>query len=116
MTMTKFFSTFTAAALALSVIAPMASTSVHAASYAKIEKQCHKYANKKAHKKTNQRVVSNVIVGGVVGGLLGSAIGGKKTTVGMAAGGAALGMVDGASSYDHYYAIYFERCMDEALD
>ena len=115
--MNKFLSTLTAASIALAVIAPVASTSAFAgAGMAKIEKTCHKYAVKKAKKKQSQAVVGNMLVGGVVGGLLGSAIGGKKTTIGLATGGAALGMVNGASSYDYYYDVYFGKCMDEHLN
>jgi uncharacterized protein YcfJ len=112
MTMNKMLSTFTAAAIALAAIAPV-SSAYAGGSVAKIEKQCHRYAKKQAKRAQSQSVVGNMVVGGLVGGLLGSAIGGKRTTVGMATGGAALGMLNGASSYNEYYDAYFSNCMDQ---
>jgi hypothetical protein len=115
--MNKMLSTFTAVAIALAAIAPVAFTSAYAGGgLAKIEKQCHRYAKKQAKRAQSQSVVGNMVVGGLVGGLLGSAIGGKRTTIGMAGGGAALGMLNGASSYNEHYDAYFSNCMDQYLN
>lgn len=103
--------TLAAATLALSVIVPSVLTTEASAMSA--HKYCHKVATKYANKKTNQKVFTHMVAGGVMGGLLGNAIGGKKTTVGFAAGGAALGMIDGASKWDIYYDNAYESCMDD---
>jgi uncharacterized protein YcfJ len=67
-------------------------------------------------RRPDKKVFTHMVAGGVVGGLLGNALGGKKTTVGFAAGGAALGMIDGASKWDMYYANAYESCMEDMED
>ena len=80
-----------AATLAISVILP--GTLTTEASAMSAHKYCQKVATKYANKKTDKKVFTHMVAGGVMGGLLGNALGGKKTTVGFAAGGAALGMM-----------------------
>lgn len=109
----KTIKTLTAAALAFSLVLPMALTTEANAMSA--HKYCSKQAKKYADKKTSKKVLTHMVAGGVMGGLLGNAIGGKKTTAGFAAGGAALGMIDGASKWDIYYDNAYESCMDDML-
>lgn len=109
--MTTISKSLTAAALALGLMLPMGLASEASAMSA--HKYCSKIAKKHADKKTGKKVFTHMVAGGVVGGLLGNAIGGKKTTVGFATGGAALGMINGAGKWDSYYANAYESCMDD---
>jgi uncharacterized protein YcfJ len=112
--METIIKTVTAATLALSVILPAAMTSEASAMSA--HKYCSNVAKKYANKKTDKKVFTHMVAGGVMGGLLGNALGGKKTTVAFAAGGATLGMLDGASTWDVYYENAYESCMDDMED
>ena len=104
----------TAAILTLGLMLPMGLASEASAMSA--HKYCSKVAKQYASKKTDKKVFTHMVAGGVMGGLLGNALGGKKTTVGFAAGGAALGMIDGASKWDMYYANAYESCMEDMED
>jgi uncharacterized protein YcfJ len=109
--MKTILSTVAAVAISFAMIAPMTTTAE--AGGGGLKKYCHNYAMRKATKKANKKVFTNMLVGGVVGAVVGDAVGGKDTTAGFAAGGAALGMVDGASKKNKYYYKYFDRCMWE---